>query len=447
MKNYDIVIIGGGPAGVQAAVSARNSNRGKKIALVRKEKVALVPCGIPYTLHSLNSVDENIMPDTLLEKNEIDIIIGEVEDKKDKTLILKGGSELGYDKLVLASGSKPIKPPIPGIDNDKIYVVSKDYDYLKKLRSDIDTAKSVVIVGGGYVGIELADELANRGLDVTLVEKMPDLLPASVDPEFGSAVQAELERQGVNVITGIGVNAFSPSGGNIKVELDTGDFHEAEYVIVSIGFKPDISLARKFGLETDEKFGILADEFMRTSDDDIFAAGDCVAKRSHLVGDYRRIMLASTAMSQGRLAGSNLYSVRVLKVFSGTMGSFATKIGNVAVGATGLTETRAKAMKLEYDVGVAESVDHHPAKLRNASKMNIKLLFSKNSHVLLGAQLTGGDSVGECVNMLAVMIHNNMTAMEIDTLQIGTHPLLTPSPLGYGVITATVDAILKWYDK
>ncbi|MCK5127251.1 MAG: NAD(P)/FAD-dependent oxidoreductase [candidate division Zixibacteria bacterium] len=445
MKKYDIVIIGGGPAGVQSAISARNSNPDKSIALIRKEKVALVPCGIPYTLHSLKSVDEDIMPDTLLQKNNTDIIHGEVEGRDGKTLKLKDDSQIRFDKLILATGSVPIKPTIPGIDNDNIYILSKDYEYLKKMRAEVNTAQSIVIVGGGYVGVELADELAKKKIKVTLIEKMPGVLPTSVDPEFGHIIQKELENHGVNVITNVGVDGFSNSGKNIKVELENGDSCVADHVIISIGFKPDMGLARKFGLEVNDRFGIIVDEYMKTSDDDIFAAGDCVAKRSYLAGDFRSIMLASTAMSQGRLAGSNLFSINILKAFHGTLGSFATKVGNIAVGATGLTETRAREMKLEYCVGVAEGVDRHPAKLPKASKMNVKLIFAKNSHILLGAQVSGGDSVGECVNMLSVMIQKSMTDMEIDTLQIGTHPLLTPSPLAYGVINATVDAIMKWY--
>ena len=446
MREFDVVIIGGGPAGVQAAISARNTNPDKSITLIRKERVALIPCGIPYTMHSLDSVDEDIMPDTILQKNNIDIVHGEVEGRDNKTLKLIDGSQIGFDKLVMATGSIPIKPAIPGIENDNIYVLSKDYEYLKKMREAVDTAQSIVIVGGGYVGVELADELAKKSVKVTLIEKMPSLLPTSVDQEFGDIIQTELEKQGVKVITNVGVDGFSNSGKSIKVELENGDSHEVDHVIISIGFKPDIRLARKFGLEINEDYGIIVDEYMKTSDDDIFAAGDCVAKRSYLIGDFRRIMLASTAMSQGRLAGSNLFSINILKVFSGTLGSFATKVGNVAVGATGVSETRAKGIKLEYCVGVAESVDRHPANLPNASKMRIKLIFAKHSHILLGAQISGGDSVGECVNMLSVMIQKNMTDMEIDTLQIGTHPLLTPSPLAYGVINATVDAIMKWYN-
>jgi len=446
MRNYDVVIIGGGPAGVQSAISARNSNPDKSIALIRKEGIALIPCGIPYTMHSLNSVDEDILPDALLQKNNIDMIHCDVIGKDNKILRLKDGNQIEFDKLVLAAGSIPIKPPIPGIDMDNIYVLSKDYEYLQKMREEISTARNIAIVGGGYVGVELADELVKKNINVTLIEKLPGLLPTSVDQEFGSIVQTELENQGVEIITGVGVEGFSKDGKNIKVELENGNSKIVDHVIISIGFKPDMRLAREFGLEIDEEYGVIVDEYMKTSDDDIFAAGDCVAKRSYLSGDFRRIMLASTAMSQGRLAGSNLFSINVLKVFHGTLGSFATKIGNTAVGATGLTETRAKAMKIKYCTGVSESVDRHPAKLPNASKMRIKLMFAKNSHILLGAQVSGGDSVGECINMLSVMIQKNMTDMEIDTLQIGTHPLLTPSPLAYGVINATVDAIMKWYN-
>ena len=169
MREYDVVIIGGGPAGIQSAISARNSNPDKSIALIRKERVALIPCGIPYTMNSLGSVDENIMPDTILEKNNVDIIHGEVEGRENKTIKLRDGDQIRFDKLVIAAGSIPIKPNIAGIENDSIYILSKDYEHLKRMRDEIITAKSVVIVGGGYVGVELADELVKKNVKVTLI--------------------------------------------------------------------------------------------------------------------------------------------------------------------------------------------------------------------------------------------------------------------------------------
>ncbi len=445
MSAYDIIIIGGGPAGIQAALSARNTNQDKSIALVRMEKVALIPCGIPYILHSLSSVDDDIVPDALLDKNNIELLLGEVTGRDGKTLLFSDGQKVGFEKLVLATGSAPIKPSIPGIDMPGVYLLPKDYQYLQDLRDAAVRANRVLIVGGGYVGVELADELLKAGKKVTVVEMLPSLLPTSVDPEFGDAIREQLKQQGGEVLTEVGVESFSGKAVVTGANLSDGRRLETDFVIVSVGYRPSLSLAKTMGLDVDDKFGVHVDEYLRTSDPDVFAAGDCAAKRSCYTGEYRQIMLASTAMAQGRLAGSNLFEINVVKTFAGTLGTFSTKVGNVALGVTGLTETRAKRIGLSYVVGYAEGVDRHPGKLPNASPVKIKLIFARYTHHLLGAQMLGGDSVGECTNMLSVMIQQKMTDMEIDTLQIGTHPLLTPSPLAYTVINATVNAIMKWY--
>jgi len=447
VKKYDVVIVGGGPAGVQAAVSARNTNPDKSIALVRKEQIPLIPCGIPYVFYRLKSVDDDILQDTLLQKNKIDILTGEVIGREAKTILFHGGERVAFDKLVLATGSIPITPQIPGRDKSGVYVLTKDYKRLVELRSAVKSHVRILIVGGGYVGAELADELLEAGKSVVLVERLSGLLPRSVDPEFGNMIQQELQNLGAEVITGTGVKTFEGKDRLTGAVLENGRQIHCDIAIVSVGFKPNTDIAQALELDCHPKYGILVDEYMRTSDSDVFAVGDCAAKRSCYTGQYRQIMLASTAMSQGRLAGSNLFSINVLKSFPGTLGSFATKAGNMALGVTGLTETEAKEMGLEYVTGTAETVDRHPGSLPGASKVFMKLIFARYSRVLLGAQITGGDSVGECINMLSVMIQKKMTDIEIDTLQIGTHPLLTPSPLGYAVITATVDAITRSYGE
>lgn len=444
MDKYDIVILGGGPAGVQSVISARSSYPDKSIALIRKDKVSMIPCGIPYIFHSLKSVDKNILPDAPIEKNNVDLIIGEVIGRDGKNLIFADGRKVGYDKLVLASGSKPALIPIPGIDRTGVYTVMKSYEYLLQLREIIDRAKKPLIIGGGYVGVELADELVKAGKDVTLIEMMPSLLPGSMDPEFGDMVRDELEKQGCKVITGAEVNLITGEKEATGADLSTSKHITADAIIVSTGYKPDTDLAEKLGIDFDPKYGVITDEYMQTSEPDIFAAGDCTANRSSFSGNYSNIMLASTAMAQGRLAGSNLYSIDVIKNFAGNLSTFSTKIGDVALGATGLTETTAKKMGIAYFIGTSDAVDRHPGSLPGASKTHTKLLFAEKTHHLLGAQVSGGDSIGELVNMLSVMIQNKMTDMEIDTIQIGTHPLLTPSPLAYPVITATVNGILKW---
>ncbi|MDP8206568.1 MAG: FAD-dependent oxidoreductase [Candidatus Electryonea clarkiae] len=447
MQHYDVIIIGGGPAGFQAALSARKSNPKVSIALIRKEKKALIPCGIPYVLHSLKSVDDDILPDEPLQKHKIDIIIGEVSRREDHTLQLSDKRQISFKKLVLATGSRPVFPSIPGVEKEGVFFVKKEYDYLIKLQGAARSSKNILVIGGGYIGVEIADELLRAGKHVTLIEMLPSLLATTMDPEFSSDLHAELENHGAKIILGCKVIQFTGKDQFDGADLDNGDHIEADMAILSVGYKPNLEIAVTFGLETEKNYGIIVDEYLRTSDPDILAAGDCALHKNSITGKASRVMLASTAMAQGRLVGSNLFRISFVKNFQGTLGSFATKVGNFSFGVSGLTELEAKELGIHYFTGEHDSVDRHPGKLPGATKIHIKLLFARYSHVLLGAQIRGGDSVGELVNMISVMIQKRMTDMEIDTIQIGTHPLLTSSPIAYPVINATSNAIEKWFHK
>ncbi len=446
MKRYDIVVIGGGPAGVTAAISAANTYQRKKVALIRKESKPMVPCGIPYTIHSLSSVDDNILPDAPLNKWGVEIIVDRVMEKEGKVLRTEKGEKIEFDKLVLATGSVPFVPQIKGVDREGVYFVRKEKEYLEKLRDAVERAEKIVIIGGGFIGVEIADEIAKKGgKKVTIIEKLDQLLPLALDREFGEKAASVLEEMGVEVRVNTTVEEIAGDSRVRGVKLADGSELEADVVIVAAGYRPNLELAKKFGLELNERYGIIVDGYLRTSQPDIFAVGDCVARKNFFTGEFTKIMLASTAMAEGRLVGSNLYGIKVIRKFIGVLGSFSTKIGNVAFGVSGLTERDAEKLGIDYVVGTFETVDRHPGKLPGASKLFIKLIFSRYSHTILGGQLWGGNSVGELVNMLAVMIQNKMTDIDIDTLQIGTHPLLTASPIAYPVINATVSAILKWY--
>lgn len=444
MKNYDVVIIGGGPAGVTCAISTKNTYPTKRVALIRKEPKPLIPCGIPYTLHTLSHIDENLLPDTPLISNSVEIINAEVMSSSDKNLLLSNGEKIQYEKLVLATGSAAVMPPIQGADKKGVFLVRKKRDYLESLKDTLLKSEKIVILGGGYIGVEVADELIKSNKNVTIVEMMDTLLP-TMDAEFGNEVKNILSGLGCQIVTSKSIQKILGDNSVTGVELDDGSVIPCDMLIVSCGYKPNLELAKKMNLVVEDGKGILVDDYLRTSDKNIFAIGDCAAKYDYFTGEFSNIMLASTAMAEGRLVGSNLFSIKVIRKYQGVLGTFATKIGKTAFAVSGITESKAKEKGLDYIVGVAKSIDRHPGKIPGAMEVTVKLLFSTYSHTLLGAQIMGGDSVGEMINTISVMILNKMTDMDIDTLQIGTHPLLTASPIAYPVINATVDAIKKWY--
>ncbi len=363
MKNYDVVIIGGGPAGVTCAISARNTYPDKSIALIRKEEIALIPCGIPYVMQSLNSVADDILPDGLVTQSGVDLIIDEVKGKEDKTLILESGSEITYDKLVLALGSYPVIPPIQGMEKEGVFIVKKDNTYLEEMKKYASMSKKIVVIGGGYIGVEMADELKIDRRNVHLVEMQDKLLPLTMDPEFGAKAKELLEDAGVSVHLNCRVDEISGTEKAVGVKLSNGEEIEADMIIVSIGARPNVTLASGFGLAVHPRNGIWVNEYLRTFDKDIFAIGDCAAKYDFFTGEFSNVMLASTAMAEGRLVGSNLFGIKVMRKFIGVLGSFSTKIGDTAFGASGLTEQKARAMNLDYTVGQATAVDRHPGKL------------------------------------------------------------------------------------
>jgi NADH oxidase (H2O2-forming) len=442
----DILVIGGGPAGIISAVTARKYYKDKKILLIKNIAQGVVPCGIPYMFASLCDPEENKLGNAPLEKNNIEFEIDEAAkiSRKEKTLETTSGNIYRYEKLILAHGSSPIVPPIPGIDKKGVFPIQKDMNYLKGVVGEVKKAKNVLVVGGGFIGVEFADEVSTiPGINVYLVELMPRLMANSFDPEFSELAQHKLESQGVHVLTDTKVENIIGNEHVEKVLLSNGKEIVVDSIILGVGSMPNISLAVNAGLDLGRGKGIWVDEYMRTSDPDIFAVGDCAGKRDFYTHRDTPVMLASTATAEARIAGANLYALKVVRENKGTIAVYSTFINGLALGSAGLTEMSAKKEGFEIVVGQAQGIDKHPATLPNGNTIQVKLIFSKQSGIILGGQVSGGISCGELINLLGVAIQKRMSATELETLQMATHPCLTSAPTTYPVVLASQNALEK----
>ena len=439
MEKTDVLVVGGSAAGVVAAVAGKSSYPEKTFTLVRKDKQCLVPCGIPYVFGSLESSAKNLIADAALDKAGVQIKVGEViaVDPKNKICATKDKQEITFEKLILALGSVPIVPSwLQGVDKENVFTIPKSKEYLDGTLQKLQMTRKVVTIGGGFIGVEVSDELNKQGKDVTIVEILPHLLALAFDEEIATQAERLLSERGVHLKTGIGVKELI---GNHKVKgvlLDNGDTLEADAVVLSMGYKPNSQLAQQAGIAINKSGFIIIDEYMRTEDPDIFAVGDCALKRDFFTRKHTSIMLASTACAEARIAGMNLYKLCTLKTFGGTIAIFSTAIGDTGFAAAGLTEKRAIEEGFDVATGIFEGVDKHPATLANTHKQIVKLIVARGSGIILGGEVVGGISVGELINLIGFIIQNRITISSILTAQIGTHPLLTGPPTAYPLIKA-----------
>jgi len=444
MEKADILIVGGSAAGITVGVSARRYYPDAKILLIRKEKKVLIPCGIPYIFGTVGSPDKDLIPDTVLEKNNVELIIDEAVsiNKDQRTVETSSGRILGYEKMVLATGSLPRVPPIPGVELDNVFAVWKNVDYLQKVLNALDETKDLVIIGGGFIGLEFADECKKRGIEnVTVIELLSHCLLLACDEEICVRVEKKLSERGIKVLSNRKVEAIVGNKKVHYVELDDGQKIKADVVILGIGVIPNVKLARDSGLEVDEKEGIYVDEFMRTSNENIFAAGDCTRKRCFFTGRPTFLRLASIGTMEARVAGANLFRLRHRSECP--VGVFGTVIGDLAIGSAGMTERGAKEAGFDIVTGEAEAPDKHPASIPGTSNLAVKLVFEKDTRVLLGGQVYGSMTAGKVTNFIGALVQKRMRADEIITFQVGTHPMLTASPISHQVENAAEIALTK----
>jgi len=438
MKKAEIFVLGGGPAGIVAALTAKKHNRDKKVILVKKQEKSLIPCGIPYIFYQLNSVNDDIMSDKSLIENDIKIIVDEVLEinSGEKEVIFKSGKKNNYDKLILATGSKPKKLDIEGSEMKGVWYVKKDYEYIRKMKEAANKSKNIAIIGGGFIGVEFADELSNiNGSNITIFESSFGLLSSSFNKQYSEKIKKILTKKGVKIETNCIIKKLEKKNNQILLKYNNGQ-SKIDMVIISIGSIPEVELAKKIGLDMGEYGAIKVNSYQETSLRNVYAIGDCSETNCSLVNKCIPTMLASTACYEARIVANNIYNKNKNIKNNGVLSVFSTSINNHAFASVGLTESQARNNEIDYYTSSSIATNHHPGKLQKTEKIEIKLIISKENNKIIGAQVDGPESVGEIINIIALAIQKDMTIYDLELLQIATHPLLTPSPTVYPLIAA-----------
>jgi NADH oxidase (H2O2-forming) len=446
LMRYDVVVVGGGPAGIITALTAKSVYPDKSVCIIKEIGDGVIPCAIPYMIHTMPDPSQNIMGDTPLKNAGVEIVVDKALslDTTANKLTLGSKREAFYDRLVLATGSRPVLPPITGIEQHGVYAIEKSLSAMTAIREKAKAAKKALILGGGFIGAEFADELArNSDCEVHIVEMMPKLVNLAFDDEFCDAVTEELTKAGVQVHTGRRAMSINGENGIKSVTLDDGASLPADIVIVGIGGRPNTELAENAGLMLTRGGSIWVDSYMRTNVKNVFAVGDCALKRDFFTREEVPVWLASTATAEARIAGTNIYGIRVLRQIQGTVAAFSTKIGKVCFASAGMTCRTCAEEGFRIVTGEAVAPDRHPGTLPGAAPLRVKLVFADRGGALLGGQISGGPSVGELINAVAIGIQMRLNVRDLDMMQIATHPLLSPAPTVHPLVNAAHQALAK----
>jgi NADPH-dependent 2,4-dienoyl-CoA reductase/sulfur reductase-like enzyme/rhodanese-related sulfurtransferase len=431
MKKIKLIIIGGVAGGATAAARARRISEEAEIILFeRGEYISFANCGLPYYVGEVIKKRKDLLvttPEAFRKRYHIDIrLFCEVMaiDRKNRQVAvrnLKNGETYleTYDKIILAPGAEPLRPPLEGINLEGIYNLRNipDSDRIKE-HVDRQRPDSAVVVGGGFIGLEMVENLVQRGVRTTIVE-MAEQVMLPLDPEMANMVRTQLESRGVVCKLGKGVKGFRKEGNRLLVSVENDQDIECDLVILSIGIRPENRLAKEAGLEIGKTGGIKVDASMQTSDPDIYAVGDAVEVREFITGFPLISALAGPANKQGRIAADNALGRK--EIFRGTMRTSIVRVFDLLVASCGLSEKSLRGYGLPCQVSYTYS-GSHASYYPGAETMVIKLLFSPGSGRILGAQVIGKEGVDKRIDVLATAIHGEMTVFDLEELELAYAP-------------------------
>ncbi len=420
------VIIGGVAGGASAAARLRRLDEHAQIIMLeRGAYISYANCGLPYyvggtianrsalTLQTPESFNRRFRVDVRVRHEAVGI------DPAAKTVTVRNLAdgtqyEESYDSLILSPGAEPIIPRIPGMEGDGIFTLRTIPDALA-IRAFVENRKprSAVVVGGGMIGTEMAENLKDAGLAVTIVE-LQDHLIAPLDFEMAADVHSYLESQGIRLMLNRGVTAVEPQGDGLRVMLGE-EALDTDLLILSVGVRPETALARKAGLRLNERGAIVTDRNMRTSAPDIYAVGDAVQVQDFVTGEDAYVPLAGPANKQGRIAADNICGLP--SEYTGTQGSSVVKLFDMTVAATGLNERTARAKGLDYDKTYTYSASH-AGYYPGATNLSVKILWERGSLRLLGAQIVGFEGVDKRMDVLATAIRLGAKVTDLKELEL-----------------------------
>lgn len=420
-----ILIIGGVAGGATAAARIRRLDENAEITILEKGAyVSFANCGLPYYISKDIQRRSKLLlqtPEGFFSRYRVTVKTNTeaVEIQRNKKMVAvksqRGDELLSYDKLILAQGGTPIMPQLPGISMEHVFKLwtIPDMDRIYKYIEEKKPAKAI-IAGGGFIGLEMAEALSARGIQVTLIELAEQIMIA-MDTEFGAMIKAGLEENGIIVKTKAGLCSIFEG----SAALSDGSLIETDMVLLSIGVRPELTLAKSAGLEIGKNGGLVVDENMRTSDPDIYAAGDMVEVINKVHGKNVRIPLAGPANRQGRIAGTNALGGNMK--YQGALGTSVVKLFNRTAASTGLSEKA--AIEAGYDTGVAYVFkDNHVTYYPGGKPLALKIVYDRKTGRLLGGQAYGEAGVEKRIDVLATALHGKMTLEDLSELDLAYAP-------------------------
>ncbi|MBY0595732.1 CoA-disulfide reductase [Bacillus bingmayongensis] len=457
-----IVVVGGVAGGASVAARLRRLSEDDEIIMFeRGEYISFANCGLSYYIGGVIQERQKLLVQTVEKMSKrfnLDIrVLSEVIkiNKEEKTIIVKNVMtnetyEESYDILILSPGAKPIVPPIPGIETAKALFTLRNVPDTDRIKGYIDEKKPrhATVIGGGFIGVEMAENLREKGIDVTLVEMNNQVMPP-IDYEMAAYVHEHMKQHGVQLILEDGVDAFEEDGAVVR--LKSGSKINTDMIILSIGVQPESRLAKEAGLELGVRGTIKVNEKLQTSDSAIYAIGDAIEVKDFVTETETMIPLAWPANRQGRLLADIIHE-RAESVYKGTMGTSIAKVFELTVASTGVNEKVLQRLNIPYEV-VHVQANSHAGYYPNAYPVLLKLIFNKESGEIYGAQAVGRDGVDKRIDVIATAMKAKLKVMDLPDLELAYAPPYSSAKdpvnmVGYAasnIIEGLVDTV-QWYE-